>query len=394
MEASELSAKATLKETQDFNRRSSFENRFALLLAQHDHYHHQVCDYIDMGRNNVVNKDDDAFNYKVRKEVVEFFKTDYFAESLQPCLDFLTGHEIISRYMRTLYHLLKFVHNEFYFKGGELECLERMKGYTSPIRSSIRNDVLCMIAVNALNVDKDNAKTLVILATRGCYICLIFLNTLYFSPFEPNIFGDDDFEKKVQDLIVDKKSKYIHNIVNVNNKVKIFKEPDLRFFSPVIICLLTYDNPMKTTTEIALSNLYGRVSNTFGRQVSEFINLYTESVTIINDIRKWNYQESTDGDILNVTPEIIAQFRMDSEGKRRKPFKDYRFIAPEYLNLSDKYLDGESLHYHFEMVLRYESLCKEYQECGDIDRFIESRTQGYKAHLKDFYSQIKIYCTL
>lgn len=81
-------------------------------------------------------------------------------------------------------------------------------------------------------------KTLVILATRGCYICLIFLNTLYFfSPFEPNIFGDDDFEKKVQDLIVDKKSKYIHNIVNVNNKVKIFKEPDLRFFSPVIICL-------------------------------------------------------------------------------------------------------------------------------------------------------------
>lgn len=151
---------------------------------------------------------------------------------------------------------------------------------------------------------------------------------------------------------------------------------------------------MKTTTEIALSNLYGRVSNTFGRQVSEFINLYTKSVTIINDIREWNYQESTDGDILNVTPEIIAQFRMDSEGKRRKPFKDYRFIAPEYLNLSDKYLDGESLHYHFEMVLRYESLYKEYQECGDIDRFIESRTQGYKAHLKDFYSQIKIYCTL
>ncbi|MDG1641110.1 hypothetical protein DA718_25420 [Klebsiella huaxiensis] len=43
MEQSAESARQTLAETQRFNRRSNFENRYALLLAQHNNYHDQVC---------------------------------------------------------------------------------------------------------------------------------------------------------------------------------------------------------------------------------------------------------------------------------------------------------------------------------------------------------------
>jgi hypothetical protein len=125
MLASAQAAHETLEETRNFNRRSSFENRYAMLLDQHNIYHQQVCDYIEREQNNGKSGG-----------VNSFFDSARSTGKLEESLAFLTGHTVISRYMRTLYHLLKFVSDEFYTSD---DALRKMKGYVSPLRSAIRN---------------------------------------------------------------------------------------------------------------------------------------------------------------------------------------------------------------------------------------------------------------
>lgn len=390
MESSDLSAKATLKETQDFNRRSSFENRYALLLTQHDHYHRQVCDYIDMGRSENIDEGKGVINEKDRKAIIEFFDTNLLAESLEPCLAFLTGHEIISRYMRTLYHLLKFVHSEFYYKETEPECLQKMKNYTSPLRSTIRNDVLCMIAVNALNINSNDSKN----SGYPRYQKLLHLfdffeHAVFYSPFEPNVFGDKNAEIKIQKLIEVTQSKYSDYFYVVKDKV--FKEPVFRLFSPTVLCLVIYDNPMKITTKNALSTLFFTVMNIFKIKASEFIEEYKESVEWIESLALWTYQVSTDSVVCNVTGDIILQFKEDAKNKRIRPFKKYLFFPPKDSGFDFTCRDGDFFHYYFEVSLRYEKLFHEFQRSENIDCFIQLKHQQYNKLLDDFYSEVEKY---
>ncbi|HHR1160264.1 putative phage abortive infection protein [Raoultella ornithinolytica] len=391
MEASDLSAKNTLQETQNFNRRSSFENRYALLLAQHDNYHRQVCDYIDAGRTKYSNGDKSILDNKEKKAICDFFEVNLLGSSLKPCMSFLTGHEIISRYMRTLYHLLKFVYSEFYYNENETESLRIMKNYTSPLRSTIRNDVLCMIAVNALNINSDSAKK----SGYPHYQKLLhtfdfFEHAVFHSPFEPNIFGDENPETKIKNMIIYTQSKYTDKLFN--SKEKIFKEPIIQRLSPTTLCLLIYNNPMKSITQTALSTIFDRIKPTLENKLSELIDMYEESVMVTKSINRYSTTHDSDTLKIKITPKILNDFLSDAQENARRPFKSYMFYAPE--NFKINIFDGETIHYHFETIFRYEGLFQELQRSGSMSGLLDYKHRQHDKSLDDFYSQIQEYSVI
>ena len=60
------------KRHRTLNRRSNFESRYALLLAQHDNYHRQVCDYIDAWRKENAKEAKLILNDEDKKPLMNF----------------------------------------------------------------------------------------------------------------------------------------------------------------------------------------------------------------------------------------------------------------------------------------------------------------------------------
>jgi len=240
MEATMHLGSQTLEETQATNRRTAFESRYNMLLAQHDNYHRQLCDYLDKN-----------------KEAVEaFFSKHIYDTTLDKCFSFLTGHQIISRYMRVLYHLLKYVRENGDFSGKD--NVKFQKNYTSPLRSTIRNDVLLLIAVNALNVIDERAKS----SSYPYYQQLLhdfdfFEHAIFMFPQTPNeLFVQDDWPGEVQNLVLKKQSKFIENLTqSADEESRSFVIPEVRIFSPVIMVMTIFENPMKCDALQALNSL-------------------------------------------------------------------------------------------------------------------------------------------
>lgn len=240
MEATMHLGSQTLEETQTTNRRTAFESRYTMLLTQHDNYHRQLCDYLDE------NNDD----------VEAFFSEKIYDTTLDTCFSFLTGHQIISRYMRVLYHLLKYVRENCDFSGKDNVSFQ--KNYTSPLRSTIRNDVLLLIAVNALNVKDERAKS----SSYPYYQQLLhdfefFEHAIFMFPRTPNeLFMRDDWQSNVHDLVLNVQSHFDENLKkSVVNKSRSFEVPDIRLFSPMVMVITVFDNPMKNTAFHALNSL-------------------------------------------------------------------------------------------------------------------------------------------
>lgn len=125
--------------------RQGFEQRYALLLTQHNVLHDALCEYLDE-TPLVVNRNGYELDLKGcndRYDALEY----YFY--------YLTGHPVISPYMRVLFHLLKHINSDPYITD---KTDAEKRRYSSPLRSYIRNDVLFLIAINALNVRSDRLK--------------------------------------------------------------------------------------------------------------------------------------------------------------------------------------------------------------------------------------------
>lgn len=240
MEATMHLGSQTLEETQATNRRTAFESRYNMLLAQHDNYHRQLCNYLD----------------EKNEGVEEFFSKHIYDTTLDKCFSFLTGHQIISRYMRVLYHLLKYVreNGDFSFQ----DNVSFQKNYTSPLRSTIRNDVLLLIAVNALNVRDERAKS----SSYPYYQQLLhdfdfFEHAIFMFPQTPNeLFVQDDWPGNVQDLILNRQSQLIENLTqSADEESRSFEVPEVRLFSPLIMVMTVFENPMKRDALKALASL-------------------------------------------------------------------------------------------------------------------------------------------
>lgn len=126
-------SEATLLHTQRTSRRDEFISRYNLLLEQHKEQLNIVKSYLDTEKG---------------KELLDGLieGTDHLT-----AFKTLQGHNIISPYMRVLYHLLRHINTHYIDNATK----EDKKKYSSIVRSLIRNDVLFLVAVNASYVIED-----------------------------------------------------------------------------------------------------------------------------------------------------------------------------------------------------------------------------------------------
>lgn len=197
-----VAAQALLKtskaatESQNTNARQGFEQRYTLLLTQHNTLHDAVCKHLESDRN-----------YQNTHGVsIPLRELNNQVDGLTGYFNFLTGHPIISPYMRILYHLLKHIDQDPYIKD---KSAEEKRMYSSPLRSYIRNDVLFLIAVNALNVKSERMMD----AGYQNYQKMLhrfnfFEHAIFSNPDNPNL----PFADAIAQLI-----KYNNKSVNIHN---------------------------------------------------------------------------------------------------------------------------------------------------------------------------------
>ncbi|MFB5185240.1 putative phage abortive infection protein [Yersinia intermedia] len=125
-----------LEETRANYRMDAFNQRFSLLLAQHNTYLEKVNTYV---------RTDSGWS---------FIKKLFDSKKHYEAFDAMSGHITLSPYMRILYHTLKFIEEDFF---GSKDDIVGRKKYTSLIRSLISNDVLFLIAVNSIYIRNEGA---------------------------------------------------------------------------------------------------------------------------------------------------------------------------------------------------------------------------------------------
>ncbi|MBA0198440.1 hypothetical protein H0249_18180 [Pectobacterium brasiliense] len=370
MEISAQHAELALKETQNFNRRSGFENRYALLLQQHNHYHLQVCEHLDSNKN------------KDKHGVNDFFNNALVANGLPASLSFLTGHEIISRYMRTLYHLLKFVNDEFYV---EKDALQLMKNYTSPLRSTVRNDVLYLIAVNALNVTTENA----IKSGYPRYQALLhtfdfFEHAVFLFPFEPTkVFLEVNsllIKQNMPETVSGFQDKLHDNLLKNN-----FIIPDFYLLSPVLLCLIIYDNPMKNIAKIALKEFGDYLLNGFEKKLTERFSYYEEYHDRIQKVSNWKYRTHSNEEFHPVTFELMREIMKSVSENKGYVYDYFYFKAQVECDLGYDSMYGERLVEYIVYVNKYKKLYKEIGGVSEVSYLVGRLNDELTARLEQVY---------
>lgn len=399
MEYSVDLGKKTLAETQTSNRHTAFENRYAMLLAQHDNYHNQLCSYLDTGKMSrpkyeeikklTSSKRTDRQQNKI--DIYEFFHASIHEPGIKNCLAFLTGHEIISRYMRTLYHLLKFVHTEDVSKGTIKN--EFQKNYTSPVRSTIRNDVLLLIAVNALNVRSQRAKN----ASYPYYQQMLhdfsfFEHAIFMFPSNPNsLFSRDNWKKQVQDQVIITQSAFSTKLSSQLDETNPnFRVPEVRLISPLIMVLYIFENPMRKAVLQALESL--SLCWAVNGQVIDKIKTAKEKVQYsgqyVVGLPSCYYQSSSNSGWERVTEEILS----DLDENIFKPswkFDSYKFkmaidgaVIPR---------DGKLVRSHIGTFKRSKNILEEYERYDGAERYAHHLAQRHDETISNSLNEIESY---
>lgn len=131
-------AEVSLEEARKNFRKEAFNQRFSLLLEQHNAYLEKVNAFI---------RSEAGWSF-----CEKLFKIEVHREAFEQ----LRGHFICSPYMRVLYHLLKFINDDYY---GDVNDVAGRKKYSSLVRSLIGNDVLFLIAVNSSYIFESGSYT-------------------------------------------------------------------------------------------------------------------------------------------------------------------------------------------------------------------------------------------
>lgn len=115
------------------NKKNNFDNKFNLLMLQHDKLHAILIKDIN---DNVIEYGSIVGNRSSKISVTRLYR-----------------HEKYSSYLRVLYHVLKFIDKEtpVHFWNLPKTRLEKKKNNSSIIRAVIDNKVMLLVAVNSLN---------------------------------------------------------------------------------------------------------------------------------------------------------------------------------------------------------------------------------------------------
>lgn len=385
MEASELAAYKTLQETQLFNRRTSFENRYSILLAQHDQYHKQLCDYIDKEQENFESKKNET------KPVIIFFQKVNEADNLKDVFAFLTGHQIISRYMRTLYHLLKYIRYDFHLEHSQnTNFMNEMKKYTSPVRSMIRNDVLLMIAINALNVASESSKN----SGYPKYQRLLhefdfFEHAIFTHPSSPNqIFYSENWSDIINYQIKKTQSKFTDRWAENCNSA-VFTLPDVKIFSPLILCLLVYKNPLKDVVQTVVNDFYRNLVNVFIRDELEKLMISFNKAK--NNMQNYEQGFFTVTDVENKKvyyKDVIEEIILEIQRSGSYTYQKYPF---EY-NLSGQIEPRKewagAVYSSVKSYIRFEGLHNKILRNGGLEYYLKNLVSDYSLKLEELQDKI------
>lgn len=391
MDATVILGRQTLEEAQRANKLTAFENRYAVLLAQHAQYHSQLCDYLDTAQLNNRKYDNNEKIESGLEEIHNFFNKSINAPTLDSCFSFLTGHEIISRYMRTLYHLLKFVSQECVFNN--IKDVRNQKNYISPVRSTIRNDVLLLIAVNALNVLDQRAKE----SSYPYYQQLLhkfdfFEHAIFMFPLKPNeLFKHNDWVKKIQIQILKAQSDFVINLTSQQGLgIRSFKIPTVEFRSPLMMAIIIFKNPMRESAITALHTLPETwdMSQAIENAVKNALESYRSSKKTIDDISNFEIQADNATSWGPIKEEIISTIKKEAF-KQNCHYDGCIFRNPnsEYVNN----LKGSDLRSVYRVFERNRIVANKIEKLNGIEGYMRRIPHMHTGRLKRFFREINRY---
>lgn len=203
---------------------AKFDEKFILLLEQHNELHKKLAEYLT---DEMIYKNNNLFSMK--KKYKENSNSVYNNFNFSP-------------YMRILYQLLKHVDDKFYKKklwgfSSEYSLLYEKKEYTSMLRSLIRNDVLFFVGINVCKNDSSKYHEML---TK--FEIFKHLNTSQVNEYL-TIARDDifkDFLSEIKSYITSHMNSEIVNKMNSifkedkkannNNKVKLYTDSLTRLY--------------------------------------------------------------------------------------------------------------------------------------------------------------------
>lgn len=213
-----------LEETRKNYLRDAFNQRFSLLLEQHNTYLEKVNNYVRT------------------KPGWDFITKTFNSNQHFEAFDAMSGHVVLSPYMRILYHTLKFIDQDYF--GSKDDIVGRRK-YTSLIRSLISNDVLFLIAVNSSYISNEGRKNQYhkyqyLLQRFGFFEHANFFNINHQHEFEKKNELKKPFENIEGDIRL---SFYYYVTEGKYNTISDFK---MKISIPVIVAYI-YKNPHQNT---------------------------------------------------------------------------------------------------------------------------------------------------
>lgn len=372
-------SEATLLHTQRTSRRDEFISRYNLLLEQHKEQLNIVKSYLDTEKG---------------KELLDGLieGTDHLT-----AFKTLQGHNIISPYMRVLYHLLRHIDAHYIDNATE----EDKKKYSSIVRSLIRNDVLFLVAVNASYVIEDNKEN-----DYGKYQRLLrkfdfFEHALFFNAVDVTPGLDKDAVSNAQSDVLmglranhgeEMKIRAVHHDLT-NAKFKI----------PFIVSCI-FDNPLNSESLECLRTIVVDFENQAGEDRDDYLTSNEGNLnprTFIYDFYERKYLKSSDDAVV----EMEKTGKADLDFYNQLPDVDESYVNNYLSILKDKdpsALTGDSYiriydannHVNIKGQSDFWEACTQFLSwekhlksiaSGDADR---KYIQREKQRLSDFHSAV------
>ncbi|EKN4057666.1 putative phage abortive infection protein [Yersinia enterocolitica] len=268
-----------LEETRANYRMDAFNQRFSLLLTQHNTYLEKVNTYV---------RTDSGWT---------FIKKLFDSKKHYEAFDAMSGHITLSPYMRILYHTLKFIEEDFF---GSKDDIVGRKKYTSLIRSLISNDVLFLIAVNSIYIRNEGACNQYYKYQYLLQRFDFFEHADFFTIYHQNDINKKNELKEPFRGLEDSFRLCFHEYVSDGNYNSIIEyKPEVRV--PVIVAYI-YKNP--------LQNL---VINWFNNIPRTLVNIFIEKIDkrdyndIFNDFFSYHYLNCY---VISYKPDINSQFNV------------------------------------------------------------------------------------
>ncbi|EAB5063087.1 hypothetical protein CVQ47_003043 [Salmonella enterica subsp. enterica serovar Javiana] len=311
--AREALNKATLNAKRD-----EFVRHFTMLLEQHNVQLAIVKRFLD-----------DEYNAEIAKKDEE--KKGLLPTLSRPvshidAFNLLRGHSVISPYMRILYHLLKYVAEDFYTENA---TLKQKKKYTSVVRSLIRNDVLFLVAVNASYIRENGKETQYAAYQQYLHDFDFFEHAIFFCPKNTNGDKDENVISEWNENFVKIYCEHFKNVISQGDPDSTF---DITFsFPPAMVVSFIFNSPKHNAIVGLMNDLPDYIKKAFEDAKTAFVQeraFFLNMESFFNEYMGRSVFEIPDnGQTVVMCPEDYANNYQD------KPVVDVDFIQSALNNL-------------------------------------------------------------